>query len=48
MDEHENFVRNKAWLVAQGHNQEEYINYEETFASVAILESISIFLDIPK
>ena len=33
-------VRNKARLVAQGFNQEEGINYEETFALVARLESI--------
>nr|GEW79039.1 copia protein [Tanacetum cinerariifolium] len=36
--------RNKARLVAQGHNQQEGINYDETYALVARLESIRIFL----
>jgi hypothetical protein len=37
-------VRNKSRLVAQGFNQKEGINYEETFAPVARLEVIRIFL----
>ncbi|KAJ9545061.1 hypothetical protein OSB04_024768 [Centaurea solstitialis] len=37
-------VRNKARLVAQGYCQEEGIDYEETFAPVARLEAIRIFL----
>src|SRR5256886_9376141 len=44
LDEHENVVRNKARLVAQGYNQEEGIDYDETFASVARLESIRMLL----
>ncbi|GJV78410.1 retrovirus-related pol polyprotein from transposon TNT 1-94 [Tanacetum coccineum] len=36
--------RNKAWLVAQGYNQQEGINYDETYAPVARLESIRILL----
>ena len=44
LDEHRNVVRNKARLVAQGYNQEEGINYDETFAPVARLESIRILL----
>ncbi|GKE95444.1 retrovirus-related pol polyprotein from transposon TNT 1-94, partial [Tanacetum coccineum] len=37
--------KNKARLVAQGYNQQEGIDYEETFAHVARLEAIRIFLD---
>ncbi|KAI3685589.1 hypothetical protein L6452_34838 [Arctium lappa] len=37
-------VRNKARLVAKGYCQEEVIDYEETFAPVARLEAIRIFL----
>ncbi|GJS41319.1 putative ribonuclease H-like domain-containing protein [Tanacetum coccineum] len=37
-------VRNKARLVAQGHTQEEGINYDEVFAPVARIEAIRIFL----
>ncbi|GJX34989.1 retrovirus-related pol polyprotein from transposon TNT 1-94 [Tanacetum coccineum] len=36
--------RNKARLVAQGYNQQESINYDETYAPVARLESIRILL----
>ncbi|GJS19612.1 retrovirus-related pol polyprotein from transposon TNT 1-94 [Tanacetum coccineum] len=36
--------RNKARLVAQGYNQQEDINYDETYAPVARLESIGILL----
>nr|GEZ19671.1 hypothetical protein [Tanacetum cinerariifolium] len=37
-------LRNKARLVAQGHRQEEGINYDEVFAPVAQIEAIRIFL----
>ncbi|XP_063942857.1 uncharacterized protein LOC135150474 [Daucus carota subsp. sativus] len=37
-------VRNKAILVAKGYFQEEGIDYDETYALVARLETISIFL----
>jgi len=37
-------VRNKARLVSQGYSQKEGIDYEETFAPVAHLEAIRIFL----
>ncbi|KAJ9544428.1 hypothetical protein OSB04_024135 [Centaurea solstitialis] len=43
-DENGVVIRNKAWLVAQGYCQEEGIDYEETFAPVARLEAIRIFL----
>ncbi|GJW67395.1 retrovirus-related pol polyprotein from transposon TNT 1-94 [Tanacetum coccineum] len=36
--------KNKARLVAQGYNQQEGIDYDETFAPVARLEAIKIFL----
>ena len=39
-------VRNKARLVAQGFNQEEVIDYEETFAPVARLEAIRCYLPL--
>jgi len=35
-------VRNKARLVAKGYNQEEGINYDETYAPVARLEAIRL------
>ena len=37
-------VRNKARLVAKGYSQEEGIDYDETYALVARLEAIKIFL----
>nr|GEX44192.1 hypothetical protein [Tanacetum cinerariifolium] len=37
-------VRNKARLVAQGHRQEERIDYNEVFAPVARIEAIRLFL----
>nr|GEV92826.1 hypothetical protein [Tanacetum cinerariifolium] len=37
-------VRNKARLVAQGHTQDEGIDYEEVFAPVAMIEAIRLFL----
>nr|GEV25235.1 hypothetical protein [Tanacetum cinerariifolium] len=37
-------VRNKARLIAQGHTQEEGIDYEEVFAPVARIEAIRLFL----
>ncbi|GJZ17699.1 retrovirus-related pol polyprotein from transposon TNT 1-94 [Tanacetum coccineum] len=44
MDENGIVIKNKARLVSQGYNQQEGINYEETFAPVARLEAIRIFL----
>ncbi|GJW67874.1 putative ribonuclease H-like domain-containing protein [Tanacetum coccineum] len=43
-DERGIVVRNKARLVAQGHTQEEGIDYDEVFAPVARIEAIRIFL----
>ncbi|GJW07760.1 ribonuclease H-like domain-containing protein [Tanacetum coccineum] len=43
-DERGVMVRNKARLVAQGHRQEEGIDYDEVFALVARIEAIRIFL----
>ncbi|GJY38646.1 putative ribonuclease H-like domain-containing protein [Tanacetum coccineum] len=43
-DERGVVVKNKARLVAQGHRQEEGIDYDEVFALVARIEAIRIFL----
>nr|GEV70883.1 retrovirus-related Pol polyprotein from transposon TNT 1-94 [Tanacetum cinerariifolium] len=43
-DEHGTTTKNKARLVAQGYSQAEGIDYDETFAPVARMEAIKIFL----
>nr|GEW24707.1 reverse transcriptase domain-containing protein [Tanacetum cinerariifolium] len=43
-DERGTVIRNKARLVAQGHTQEEGIDYEEVFAPVVRIEAIRLFL----
>ncbi|GJR25796.1 retrovirus-related pol polyprotein from transposon TNT 1-94 [Tanacetum coccineum] len=44
LDELGGILKNKARLVARGYQQEEGIDFEESFASVARLEAIRIFL----
>ena len=43
-DEEGNVIHNKARLVAQGYSQMEEVDYDETFAPVACMESIRIHL----
>ena len=43
-NEEGNVIRNKARLVAQGYFQMEGVDYDETFAPVACIESIRIIL----
>ncbi|GJU35500.1 putative ribonuclease H-like domain-containing protein [Tanacetum coccineum] len=43
-DERGKVVKNKARLVAQGHTQEEGIDYDEVFAPIARIEAIRLFL----
>ncbi|GJR69825.1 retrovirus-related pol polyprotein from transposon TNT 1-94 [Tanacetum coccineum] len=44
LDEYGNVLKNKARLVAKGYRQEEGLDFEESFTSVARLEAIRIFL----
>jgi len=44
LDESGVITRNKARLVAQRYNQEEGIDYDETFAPIARLEGVRLFL----
>ncbi|KAJ9552836.1 hypothetical protein OSB04_016881 [Centaurea solstitialis] len=44
LDENDLIIRNKARLVAKGYRQQEGIDYDETFAPVARIEAIQIFL----
>jgi len=44
MDENGNNVRNKAKLVAKGYNQEEGIDFDETYTRVARLEAVRLLL----
>ncbi|GKA11989.1 retrovirus-related pol polyprotein from transposon TNT 1-94 [Tanacetum coccineum] len=43
-DEDQTVIRNKARLVAKGYAQEEVIDFEESFAPVACLEAVRIFV----
>ena len=44
LDEQGQIVRNQSRLVVQGYNQEEGIDYDETFAPVARIEAIRILV----
>nr|GFC75505.1 retrovirus-related Pol polyprotein from transposon TNT 1-94 [Tanacetum cinerariifolium] len=44
LDELGGILKNNAWLVARGYRQEEGIDFEESFAPVARLKAIRIFL----
>ena len=44
LDESGVIIRNKSRLVVQGYNQEEGIDYDETFAPVAKMEAIKILI----
>ncbi|GKG29767.1 retrovirus-related pol polyprotein from transposon TNT 1-94, partial [Tanacetum coccineum] len=44
LDEYGDVLKNKARIVAKGYHQEEGLDFEESFASVAKLEAIRIFL----
>ncbi|GJX39832.1 retrovirus-related pol polyprotein from transposon TNT 1-94 [Tanacetum coccineum] len=46
-DEDQTVIRNKARLVAKGYAQEEGIDFEESFAPVARLEQLRIFVALP-
>nr|GFB42691.1 retrovirus-related Pol polyprotein from transposon TNT 1-94 [Tanacetum cinerariifolium] len=44
LDEYGDVLKNKAQLVAKGYRQEEGIDFEESFAPVAHIEAIRIFI----
>ena len=44
LDESGIIVRNKSRLVAKGYNQEEGIDYDETYTPIARLETIRLLL----
>src|ERR1044071_497299 len=44
LDDSGTVIRNKARLVAQGYNQQEGIDYDETFAPVARIEAIRLLI----
>ncbi|GJU83745.1 retrovirus-related pol polyprotein from transposon TNT 1-94 [Tanacetum coccineum] len=44
LDDYGDVLKNKAWLVAKGYRQEEGIDFEESFAPVARIEAIRIFI----
>nr|GFA63296.1 hypothetical protein [Tanacetum cinerariifolium] len=44
LDEYGDVLKNKAWLVAKGYRKKEGIDFEESFAPVARIEAIRIFI----
>jgi len=46
MNENGEVIRNKARLVSKGYAQQEGIDFEETFAPIARLEAIRMFLSL--
>ena len=44
MDENGNIIRNKVILVAKGYNQEESIDFDETYAPITRLEGVRLLL----
>ncbi|GKF72065.1 retrovirus-related pol polyprotein from transposon TNT 1-94, partial [Tanacetum coccineum] len=44
LDEYDDILKNKARLVAKGFRQEEGIDFEESFAPVARIKAIRIFI----
>ncbi|GJY99677.1 retrovirus-related pol polyprotein from transposon TNT 1-94 [Tanacetum coccineum] len=44
LDKYSDVLKNKAWLVAKGYRQEEGIDFEESFSSVARIKAIRIFI----
>ncbi|GKE13769.1 retrovirus-related pol polyprotein from transposon TNT 1-94 [Tanacetum coccineum] len=44
LDKYGDVLKNKAWLVAKGYRQEEGIDFKESFAPVARIEAIRIFI----
>ncbi|GKE73046.1 retrovirus-related pol polyprotein from transposon TNT 1-94 [Tanacetum coccineum] len=44
LDEYGDVLKNKARLVAKGYRQEEGIDFEESFAPIARIEAIRIFI----
>nr|GEW71017.1 hypothetical protein [Tanacetum cinerariifolium] len=44
LDEYDDVLKNKAWLVAKGYRQEEGIDLEESFSPVARIEAIRVFI----
>nr|GEX40538.1 integrase, catalytic region, zinc finger, CCHC-type, peptidase aspartic, catalytic [Tanacetum cinerariifolium] len=44
LDEYDDVLKNKAWLVAKGYRQKKEIDFEESFAPVDRIEAIRIFI----